>query len=271
MIFLVALARIHNPVQATNADVPSAELNTARYRVYLTARQMEWQERLEGEKLLEESGPIWGFGAEASVPVKDDMDFGFGAEFFFGEITYDGLLVSPDGSKRSYKSETEYIGIKLACDLGVDVALADKYRLTPYLGPGVQAWRRHLDTRLLNLYFGRYGYREDWLTMYALFGLQLTREVEEGEIYAKAEGRLTVMNRLKVDLTNVGGPDDISLEPGRKTSTYFELGYNASPISLALFYENMRFSESPIDERYERFFQPESHFYTYGIKAGIIF
>ncbi len=78
-------------------------------------------------------------------------------------------------------------------------------------------------------------------------------------------------NSETVDMSNLGGPSRIELKPARRSGFAAEAGLLFHFVSLAFFYEIMRFGQSDLDDKYGLFFQPESDAAIYGIKLGAVF
>ena len=152
------------------------------------------------------------------------------------------------------------------------IPLSEEVYWKPYVGLGVRDWRRTLGGKLFDKDIGRYGYIEDWLVVYGLLGCAGGIALEsEGELFGRLEARLPIRNSVKADLTNVGGPSDVELEPGGRGSVYAEGGYNATLITVSVFVETLAFSESPMDDKYGVYRQPESDATMVGAKLGLMF
>lgn len=235
-------------------------------RVYGHLEQFNWKEYLLGQEIVCDSGPMYGIGADVSIAPPGMLMIEGNGEFYFGNLDYDGFIQHAY-EMEPFRSKTQYLGIKGSADIAVMLDITDHFYLKPYLGIGANAWQRRLDNT-----GGRvYGYDESWLTLFPFAGLGAGVPVgRKVEVFGKAELRLSVYNIEKVDMSNLGGPSGIYLSPGRQPSFYAEAGVNIAFVSLALFYETLRFGESDIDSSSD-IFQPESKADTYGVKLGAVF
>lgn len=242
-------------------------------RLYGIAEQFEWAEYLDGSTLLEESGPLFGVGGELALLVAEPWWVKARSEVFFGEVDYDGAIQnSDDGTIIPYDSTTEYAGVQAEgiltrrCQLNSDVYIA------PVCGLGLKMWTRILDTEMTDKYIGTYGYEENWFNLHAIIGGNGGIVLDDGvEMFATVEIIVPVYNEILVDLTNVGGPDDVELEPEGKTGFYVETGVNSGSVTVSIFYEAINFGESPLDKDYNSVFQPKSEARIIGLKAGMVF
>ncbi len=257
------------------ASLASAEVNTSRtfdLRLYGFAQQFEWKESFDGKEFLKESGPLFGVGGELGLRLAAPLWLQGRGEVFFGDVDYDGAIMTSRGELIPYKSTTQYAGIKGEGHMAFRFPLSRDLYVKPYVGLGLRVWRRTLDTAISDTYIGEWGYVEDWMTMYGILGcgggIALGRNEE---LFGRVEGRLPISNSMTADLTNVGGPSDVELKPGRRASIYLEGGFNATPITLSLFIETLTFSESPLDNKYQAAFQPESNSTMIGAKFGLAF
>jgi len=91
------------------------------------------------------------------------------------------------------------------------------------------------------------------------------------ELFLRVEVRLPIDNSETADLSNLNGPSDIELEPGKRTSFYAEGGANVQWFSASAFVETLAFSQSPLDERYQSALQPDTEATMIGAKIGIQF
>lgn len=251
---------------------PAAKPSMKRFdiRVYGLAEYFDWRESAGGRELLKETGPLYGLGADLGVRIVKSLWIEVNGEFFLGNVDYDGALQNGE----PFKSTTSYIGGKESLDVAWKLSLAKNFYLKPYVGIGAREWQRNLDKSLSESKVGPHGYTETWTTVYGLVGLgggvQLGRR---WEIFGNFALKIPVDNRQHVDLSENGGPSDIELEPGKKLSIFAEAGVNYRLLSLSLFVETLKFSESakvPIDYGVSMY-QPDSSATIVGAKLGIHF
>ena len=83
---------------------------------------------------------------------------------------------------------------------------------------------------------------------------------------------MPIDNRVIYDFSDLGGPDDTHVEPGKKASSYFEAGIRFKNVTVAGYYEQMKFSKSDTaDADGVLVFQPESEAKIIGLRAGVVF
>lgn len=240
---------------------------TVNGRVYGHLENFIWREYLMGREVVRDSGPVYGLGANVSIAPYHLLRIEADSEFYFGNLDYDGFIQSMAGAI-PHRSKSQYLGLKASGDLALKFDLRGGFYLKPYLGIGANGWQRKLDNA-----GGRvFGYDERWLTVYGLAGLGAGAPAGRAlEFFGKAELQLPVFNAEQVDLSNLGGPANIYLKPGRQASLNLEAGVNVFFVSLSFFYETLRFSASDPDNKYAAFFQPKSNADLYGLKLGAVF
>lgn len=269
---LIVMLTVLSSVVLVFGDV-AAEKKDYSIRLYGLAEQFEWNEYVGGSKLVEESGPLVGFGADLKFCAVEPLWFGLKGEAFFGEVDYDGALQDlDDGTMTEYHSNTEYAGTEGEGTMGVKLSVSDSVYFMPFGGIGIKMWTRTLDTEITDKYMGNYGYEEDWFNMNGILGGTLGFiPGTNTELFVTAEVRPAIHNEMHVDLENVGGPDDLELSPGEETTLYMEAGFNQGMLTASVFYETLKFSESPLDEDFEMMYQPKSDATIIGVKAGVLF
>jgi len=259
------LAATNDPATAPAAD------GMIKAHVYAHVESFEWKETLNGEQFMKETGPLYGLGADVAVRLSRRFAVEGNLDFFYGDVDYDGAIQSEDGSSTPYKTSTEYAGGQIELDLAFKQNLNKYCYLKPYAGLGLRAWQRNLDTKFASS-MGQYGYTENWLTTYGILGLGggVTLSAKT-ELFAKAQVKLPIYNRQEIDFSNLGGPSDITLEPGRRTSYSAEAGVTVHWFFASVFYETLKFSQSAPDTETGNFFQPDSEETIVGVKAGYAF
>lgn len=254
------------------AHAEALKSKSFNFRLYGLAEQYEWKEYLDGQRVLKESGPLFGLGGELWLRIAEPIWIEGRGELFIGDVDYDGAIMTTDGDLIPYKSTTEYAGLKVDGDIAIKMPIGSKVNFKPYAGFGCRAWRRTLDTAIGDDYIGEYGYEEDWVTVYGIIGCRGEISVSQnGELFARIEARLPINNSMKADLSNIDGPSNVELEPGKRPSLYADAGLNMTPITVSFFVETLEFSESPMDDKYQAIFQPESKSTMVGAKFGIGF
>jgi hypothetical protein len=239
-------------------------------RMYGLIENYEWTEELDGARIVKEDGPLYGLGGDLALRMTQALWLRGRAELYAGELDYDGYLMDED-NLTPYQSETEHVGMRLEGELGWRLPLGAGNILAPFGGLGLRAWERTLDTELGDRHIGRYGYTENWSTLYAIAGLELVIPLNNrAELFALCAAHIPLDNELTVDLENVDGPDDLELEPGKETTYRAELGLNLHPITISMYYETIEFSRSGLDKSGD-YFQPDSDAEMIGAQIGLIF
>lgn len=216
-----------------------------------------------GKPLVDEKGPLFGLGLKGFFGNKFRLELGM--EGFLGEVDYEGFIQG-SGPMIPYNSKTAYGGGAGFIDLAYWIDL-DQVALKPYAGFGARAWNRVLDADGFSP--GKYGYEETWLALYGTLGagasIGLGPRVSLG---AKVELRLPLHNEERVDLSHLGGPSSIDLEPGKEVCWYGELSFNFKLLTVAAFFETFDFSASDASQGY---MQPKSENRLYGVRVGVAF
>jgi len=115
-------------------------------------------------------------------------------------------------------------------------------------------------------------YIENWTTMYAKVGISAELHVSDDCTFStSAEARLPFLNRNVVNFSNHGFPSNITIEPGKSMSFYWEAGVVYKNFSGALYLETLEFATSAPDSTYGMFLQPRSSAFIAGVRAGIVF
>lgn len=240
-------------------------------RAYATAQSFVWEEFLNGDKLLKEDGPIIGIGGEIQLNLGESFIFIGQAEFFGGDVDYDGSVQEADGTLTPTKSTTTYRGGSIAGKIGTPIALGKSAELIPHIGLGARIWERTLDTSYDDRYIGDNGYIEDWAMLHGTLGATISFPLgEKFTGFATAELRLPLDTTETVDLSNVGGDDDVDLEPEANLSFFAEAGIARGMFFASLYIETLDFDESDIDSS-GQYLQPDSEATLIGGRAGVRF
>lgn len=235
-----------------------------RVRLYGTLERFEWEETYAGFDLLQETGPVFGLGAEFDFPVIQSLRWEGKGELYYGKVDYNGYIQYEDGSLAPYESKTEYFGLKLETDLAWRPTIAQVLSIGPLAGLGTRVWQRRLDATGDR----KYGYDENWIMLYGLLGVGANAKIfSQTELFARAVLRFPFLNTETINVSDQGDSSTVVLRPGNKVSLYLEGGLVVDMIFLSVYYEQLRFSESNLDEEYE-ILQPESSADIFGIKAG---
>src|SRR5258705_8987170 len=190
----------------------SASAAPAQISIFFTPEYFVWQEFIDGNKILEETGPRYVLGATYKMQ-KNERGFLFGAELkgYYGEMHYDGA--TQEGTP--VKTTTQYYGGLGEVRGFYRAVTGQEYSFDVVAGLGVEGWWRSI--------WGEGGYTEEWLVGYAKLGVELDPKGRGwiGNVGIKYPFYTDEVARL----TEVGFPDDVELHPGKHVSLYFEGGY----------------------------------------------
>lgn len=256
---------------SAGAVLGAAQQNSSTFRIFPYYENFEWKESYKGHQLLKESGPIYGIGFDANVPLGNTLALQFGGSGFGGEVDYDGGIQNTDGTTTPYKSQTSYVGAEGNLQLGVKIPLGTSATLKPAGGLGFRAWERELDKSSFAGMPGQYGYTEDWFALHLIGGGTLEMSLGgSASSYIEADARLPIWTVQLIDLSNIGGPSSVDLNPKAQVTYHVEGGIRVGVFFAAVFHENLDFKASDTDSS-GNFFQPVSKATMNGIKAGFSF
>jgi hypothetical protein len=222
-----------------------------------------------GEELLEESGPRFGVGFAFHKVFGSGLALKPRAEFFGGSVDYDGATQA--GVPVS--SETDYFGFKGEFDLGGQIG--NKVIFEPFAGIGLRGWDRDINDSTTVTGTPAIGYTEQWFMSYLRIGLRLLSPPSVSfRGYFELGARVPLHTENTVLLSEKFPVTDVTLEPGNKTSFFAEGGFRTGGFKMTLFYETLRFKESPpelepVSGFY--FYQPRSEADIYGVRVGAAF
>jgi hypothetical protein len=231
--------------------------------VYLKLESFTWKEYLDsGEKILEESGPIYGLGISNQSEIGKSLIIGFKGELFGGSVDYDGQTQAGDPAQ----TDTDYLGYMIEGDFGVKAIDTEKFMLEPFAGLGFKWWVRDLKSNSTAT-----GYEERWQSFYARLGIRCEERLSSPlKLFFGAGLKLPIYNENEVELSKFG-LSDITLEPGNQNSFFADAGLKTDRFLARFFYESMKFSKSDPDDVYGVFYQPESEADIYGLNVGLRF
>jgi hypothetical protein len=264
-LFAILLTAAETLFAGTNGAVVSS-------RVYVHAEYFEWKESLQGSQFVKESGPVFGIGGQAELSMGKNLLFVPAGEFFTGQADYNGEIEQIDGTFVPAKSTTVYYGLDGSLKIAAPIAIAENVTLKPAAGLGFRAWERVLDSSYDSRYIGQYGYIEDWFTAHGILGVSIEDAISPvTKIYASADVRLPIWTLQNIDMSNVGGPSSIELNPKARATISAEAGMIRKKFLVAAFWETLDFGQSDYDSTYGAFLQPASRAEIIGIKTGISF
>ncbi len=233
-------------------------------RIYADVADFYWDERYNNEKLLEETGAIFGTGVTfkglSRQHTNNDayrLTYGFGLGFDFGQVDYDGQ--TQDGTPA--QTDVNYLGMNLGGQLGwLFKTSADWLFIEPNLNLALTTWYRDLQST-----DSARGYKENWTNIYGRAGLTFSLPFKHDYMFCISGGAiipLYVKNEVN-DIT-----DGFALKPKAFHPTpYANLAFEYKKFGIEMFYESFLFGESDgkfVEDAY--FLQPESYTYRLGLR-----
>ncbi len=239
--------------------------------VYGTASHWLWKEfGPNNERLLEESGWVPGIGFSCDTKFESQIIFRQRTELFRGRIDYDGQTQSGV----PVTTTTDYLGIDVRGELGVERNLTDPWLIEPFTGLGIRAWQRDINNGVTATGGAVQGYTERWRTVHVLLGMRTTiRQSAIMRFYGEAGAKIPLYNENYVYLSDIGAGSNVSLEPGKQVSYFAEIGVKYRRLRAGLFYEDFRFPRSDNVQGSQNFYyyQPKSSLELVGLNVGVIF
>lgn len=268
-----------------------------KFNVYQKIESYRWAEYNEyGERLLEETGPIYGAGFTFSGKIPPKIKTAVHLmlkgklEIFGGTVDYDGQTWGGD----PVTSDVDYFGYRPELTVGPGFTIPRNSNISdglfvqfgPFAGLGVKHWDRDINDTTYQESDDLYptyvhGYTETWTCIYAPLGIR-------GDMVFPRHGIKGFIEFVaKIPLDNENTSDDVvegehvTIKPGEEVSYYFETGVawqksRFPGIRASFFYETLRFSQSdPVKvrmwDRYRYLSQPRSEADMYGLHIGVVF
>lgn len=252
---------------ATSVMAQAQEDNKAVLGVYGQAEQFALTQPTED---VNEKGMIYGVGLTFWQLLDSGLELDALLELFTGTVEHEGDAQIPGIRSPSHKSQSSYGGCKIEAIVGYCLTQGQPLRLSTQLGLGTRMWSHQLDVSD-NGDLGNYGYTEKWATYYAILGLQAREALgPRQELIVRAQYRIPIINTETVDLSNVGGPYDISLTPGNAASFYADAGMRIGTLHVCAFIETLNFTAAT-SKLYQRYSQPESAATMIGGKVTLMY
>ncbi|HMO49671.1 MAG TPA: hypothetical protein PKE26_02780 [Kiritimatiellia bacterium] len=254
----VLAALLSAPAILTAAPEPNIALQ-------VIVQDFTWREDVGQPLRLKESGWLYGIGVNGRLRQPERWQLHYRAQFYGGEVDYDGFLQYLDGRVEPYQAETRYLGAVGDLDASFLLNEGDAIPVRPFIGIGTRYWLRELDKR------EGFGYDEYWLTIYGRLGLNIEVPESSARTWFLSMALVVPVYNYEwaVDVPLL--PDDnIELKPKRKLGQHLEAGVRGQRFQAALFYEALNFGQSDLD-RSGMFFQPASEKRLAGLRVGMAF
>lgn len=236
-------------------------------KIAFEASGFYWDEHDDGDKLLDETGVIYGTGVifngilrpkQKAESDRYRLIYGGEIKLDFGTVDYDGH--TQDGNPVT--TEVDYLGITFEGHLGWLIKTQSPHRfVSPELGLGFHTWSRDLNsTSRAN------GYTEYWTNLYARTGLGFIFPLNDDLRWSVSGGaNIPIRVTNSVDSKEYG---EIDLSPEAFHPTpYCTIAFDYKRVGVSFYYDSFFFGESDKQtlENGRWVVQPES--YTY--KAGV--
>lgn len=235
----------------------------AEWEEYAKVDYFTWSEYLNGARLLKESGPLFGVGGTVKFYPSRQLTLKAKAEFFTGQVNYDGQTQD----SRPVDTDTIYLGFKTEGDVGWQFQ-SGKGAIEPFVGLGYRWWLRAIQSNGFAI-----GCTERWRILYTRLGIRSAYAISRTRGFFTEVGvKLPLISENEADLCVVGLGKP-TVRPRQKASLFADVGIRISRFKASLFYEGMRFRESPIVKVTDTVgvFQPETKADIFGIKLGMNF
>lgn len=241
-------------------------------QLYIEASNFYWDEHMDGSKLLDETGWIYGLGltvkdiCRESLSFKPDLyrvTFGGNVKYQFGEVDYDGQTQNGTPAR----TKVDYSGFTFEANVGgLFKTNASWWFVEPRLSLGYSTWTRDLKSNGYAI-----GYKEYWQNFYSRFGAQFT-------FLFKSDYRLGLFAGISLPLwvandADLGGGASIGLLPEPYHPTpYIDLAFEYKRFGVGIYYEAFRFGESDLVRVGDGYvLQPESYTSKVGLRLMCAF
>lgn len=233
--------------------LPASASRLEEFVLYPFVEYFNWKEfGSQGDRLLEESGPLFGVGTLLRVDLRDEMlMLQAKGELFGGNVDYDGQTqynpIDPAVSEIPVNTDVDYFGTKLEGDLGLRLGRG-KGNVEPFIGLGYRYWVRDLNDSVATDRNGDLvgvgGYTERWQSLYTRWGLRGAYAFDDNfKLFAEVGGKYPIYNENSVDYF---ADEDVTIKPGKQFSPFAEAGFRIDRFRASIFYEGFRFSSSPL-------------------------
>jgi hypothetical protein len=208
-----------------------------------------------GSAPTSESGGVFGVGLTGKLPLSNSFLLRSSGEVFGGHVGFTGNGIA--GNALSNNGGTDYLGLKVAADLGRSYLGPAMIGFEPFAGLGFRYWDRDIKPGNGNLL-------ERWTSLYARAGVRATHYVSKGtSIFAEGGAVYPVFTRVSASGSLSGNSVSGSFNPGGLVSVFAELGGDVGGFRPSIYYEGFRFSSDKA--------MAESEGNTVGVKFGVPF
>lgn len=249
-----------------SSALPAAAVTLEELTPYFSPQYFTWQERINGQRLLKEEGPLFAVGARVGAVTGSSVALRGRVELFGSEVGYRGQTQAPDPAP--IHTRVTYLGTKSEADLGYRVQ-AGLLALEPFGGLGYRYWLRDLQDTSTSDGTQVSGYTETWNLGYYRLGARVAGSFAGAKCMAEAGGKRPFHTGNTVDFAGSG---TTTFRPKGRWSGFAEAAFRQGHLEAAVFYEGFRFAAS--DARMAAgtaYFQPESSSDIFGLRLGWAF
>jgi hypothetical protein len=241
------------PVELANliaAENPKHSHWYARWDYYT------WNERLDGQEFVQETGSLTTIGYQRRLGVER-----FRAELFGGTVDYRGFAMFPNGYMEPLASYTSYLGARAEVDFLWEPAAFPN--LGFFAGAGTRVWVRDLKDGLTASGHDVWGYQEVWWTIYPYVGMEVKQPLNQTlHFFGAMRAGLTPITYEQISAM------DVALYPKCGATGQLECGVRGAHFTLSAYLEMMEWNQS---SESRGILQPYSRFLIAGIKGGWAF
>jgi hypothetical protein len=248
------------------------------FYLYGMVENFTWREFDAGERAVKESGPLYGIGFAYSHEFENHITMTPQGEIFLGNVDYVGHACSIDPitliqTCQPSTATVGYVGLKFDGDIGYRFRLKHRSFIEPFGGLELWAWRRDIKNGTAADGSATSGYIEDWSTLNFRLGVRGGIDLSKSsKMFAEAGVKLPLYNVNTAYVSEIGLGPDVTIHPGKQASFFAETGIILSRFKASVFYDSLKFSQSPpVSNGVLVFFQPQSTMDLYGVKLGVIF
>jgi hypothetical protein len=215
-----------------------------------------WNERLDGQQFVRESGSLTTIGYQRRMGVER-----FRAELFGGTVDYRGAALFDDGSTEPLNSYTSYLGGRAEFDLLWEPEGLPS--LGFFAGAGTRFWARDLKDGFTASGSEVWGYQEVWWTIYPFVGLEFKQPINPTlHFFGSMRAGLTAVTYEQVAAM------DVALYPKCGATGQLECGLRGAHFTFSAYLEMMDWNQSAATRD---ILQPYSRMFITGLKAGWAF
>jgi hypothetical protein len=244
-----------------NPDLPPLVFadNSVEASWYIRFDYFSWNEQLDRDRLLDESGTLYTLGYQRRMGAKRVR-----LELFDGIVHYSGETI--DKPPTPIVSTTGYIGVRGEAEWVWDFEVCDTSTTSFFAGVGTRFWIRNLvDGEILGTDKFSTGYQETWWTLYPYLGLEKKWLLENSEeVFLSGRLGCTAVTYQIATLD----PDPAPVYPAAGITSQVECGVRYGKFAVSAYFDAMTWQASPAARGFS---QPDSRMMTLGVKFALCY